>query len=229
MNENFFKNYSTQFLYNTKLITKFTNNLYADSLTNVNITNVPSLAFLKFMYSYNFILNNKPYSVFNFAKNIKKKYIIPNLLILNFKRSRFFPSLKKLNSDTLTTLSLGLFSSFFYKGKFFIKNKAVYLVVASFLRKILLYSSLSNLIFLIKKTPLYLNEILSTINNPVISLYKHPFRDNLINENKISNNFYFNYFIFLQNKPYGFMKSRKKGRVKRKIMKRVVSVNRITD
>lgn len=171
----------------------------------------------------------KSYEILGFLKNLKKNLQLPNILMLNFKRSRFFPSLKILNSDTYLTLSLGLFSSFFYKGKFFIKNKAVYLVVASFLRKILLYSGMSNLLFIIQRTPIYLNEILSTINNPVINLYKHPFNENIINENKIKNNFYFNYFIFLKNKPYGFMKNRKKGRVKRKILKRVVSVNRLTD
>jgi hypothetical protein len=148
---------------------------------------------------------------------------------LNFRRNRFFPSLKVFNGETYLSLSLGLFSSFFHKGKFFIKNKAVYLVVASFLKKILMYASLTNLILFVQKIPLYLQEILSTLNNPVVSLYKHPFGDEIIDENNFRNEFYFDYFFFLNNKSYGFMKTRKRGRVKRKILKRIVAVNRLTD
>lgn len=151
------------------------------------------------------------------------------ILLLNFKRNRFFPSIKSSNSTTYLTLSLGLFSSFFKKGKFFIKNKSVYLVLAGFLRKILIYSGINNLIMFIKHTPMYLHELISTISNPVINLYKNPFSSENVNEILTKNKFYFNMFIFLKNKPYTFLKSKKKGRVKRKISKRVVSINRLVD
>jgi len=36
-------------------------------------------------------------------------------------------------------------------------------------------------------------------------------------------------FMFFNNKPYGFMKGRKRGRIKRKITKRLVSINNLVD
>jgi len=186
-------------------------------------------SFVDYVYTYNYVFSYKPLLLRGFLENNKTLYKSPKVLLLNFKRNRFFPSLKLLNGETYLTLSLGLFSSFFHKGKFFIKNKAVYLVLASFLRKILIYSSFKELILFVLKTPIYLQELLSTINSPVINFYKHPFNDTVVNENNFLNRFYFSYFIFSSNKPYNFIKTRKKGRVKRKISKRVTSINRLTD
>jgi len=125
---------------------------------------------------------------------------------------------------------LGLFSKFFNKGKSFIKNKSTFLVVAGFLRKMLLYTALEQLLLVVKKTPLYLQEIMTTINSPVISLYKNPFNSSLVvDETLLRNNFYFNTFVFLNSRPYSFLKTRKKGRIKRKITKRIVKINRLVD
>jgi len=186
-------------------------------------------SFINFVNSYQYHLNFKPSHLRGFLNNSKNIYKLPKVLMLNFKRNRFFPSLKLLQGETYLTLSLGLFSSFFNKGKFFIKNKAVYLVLASFIRKVLMYASFKELILFVLKTPLYLQELLSTINSPVVNFYKHPFNDSVVNENNSLYKFNFSYFIFSNNKPYTFMKKAKKGRVKRKISKRVVSLNRLTD
>jgi hypothetical protein len=122
-----------------------------------------------------------------------------------------------------------MFSKFFNKGKSFIKNKSNYLLLAGFLRKILIFSDIRNLLLLVKRTPLYFNEILSTINTPVIVNYKHPFNSSMIDEITMNNFFFFYYFIFYNTKAYGFMKTRKKGRVKRKITKRIVKINNLVD
>jgi len=150
--------------------------------------------------------------------------------MLNFRRFRFFPNIQSTSGNVYTNLSLGLFSKFFNKGKAFIKNKGTFLVVSGFLRKLLLYTALEQLVLVVKKTPLYLQEIMSSINSPVISLYTNPFNTNLVvDESKVVNNFYFSTFIFLNSRPYSFMKTRKKGRIKRKITKRIVKVNRLVD
>ena len=107
----------------------------------------------------------------------------------------------------------------------------MYIVTASFLRKVLLYSSLKNLSIYINKTPRYFNEILGKINEPSISTYAHPFGDSgsEVVEGTVSDNFKFSSMIFLNNKSYGFVKMRKRGRLKRKISKRLVSLNRVLD
>jgi hypothetical protein len=70
---------------------------------------------------------------------------------------------------------------------------------------------------------------MSTINDSVINIYKNPFSENLITEKEINNPFIFPVIVFTNNKPYGFMKSKQKGRLKRKISRRLTILNRVLD
>ena len=76
---------------------------------------------------------------------------------------------------------------------------------------------------------MYLQEILGLLNSPATTPYKHPFTDDIINEGVQNYICFFRMFIFVSNRPYGYVKIRKRGRVKRKIMKRIVSINRMVD
>ena len=151
------------------------------------------------------------------------------MLTLNFKRKRFFPLIRDLPGTTFFNTSLGILSKYLQKGKFFTKKKVVFLLVASLIRKILLYSSLDNLIMIIKRTPMYLQDILSTINNPVSSLYSDPYTKKEVNEFKFTNNFKFTNVIFTTTKAYGPLKTKNKGRLKRKISKKLILIGRVTD
>ena len=157
------------------------------------------------------------------------------VLNLNFTRNRFFPSVRSFfKGNVYITLSLGLFSKFFLKPKCFTKSKTVYLTTAAFLRKVLLYCSLPHLYLFINKTPKYFNEILAKINEPAIPIYKNPFPNpnnpnQLINEYERVNTFAFSALMFFNNKKYGLVKMRKRGRLKRKIFRRLVSSNRVLD
>jgi hypothetical protein len=170
------------------------------------------------------------YMSFSTFKKSNKYYVFfRKILMLNFRRNRFFPSIQSITNQIYVTFSLGMFSKFFKKGKAFIKNKANFLVSAGFLRKILIYSGIRDLVLMVKRTPLYFTELLSTINSPVIVNYKHPFNSKIVDEMKFKNYFFFHYFIFFNTKAYGFMKGPKKGRIKRKITKRIVKINQFTD
>ena len=104
------------------------------------------------------------------------------------------------------------------------------MVVASFLRKMLIFSEIKQLLLVVKRTPLYLQEILSTINTPVVNFYKNPFSPSSnVDESTLNRNFYFFMFIFINTKPFNIMKVKKKGRIKRKITKRIVKINRLVD
>ncbi len=153
------------------------------------------------------------------------------ILLLNFLRSRFFPTVYDLHGRTqYLYLSMGMVSWRFKQSKAFRKHKTVYLLLANFLRKILLYSSLTSLILVVKKIPIYFREILNTLLSPTIAPYQHPFfKYQTIEEKFFKNPFSFSYVIFTNNKPYGKLKLRKRGRLKRKISKKVVSLNRIPD
>lgn len=160
----------------------------------------------------------------------RRKFHNPTkILSLNFTRQRFFPTLRTTLGETYFFLSLGLLAKFLLKNKAFVRNKAVFILLASFLRKILLFSSFKNLYLFINKTPLYFKEVMATISNPVVSIYKNPFSRALVSEKRVVNPFTFPIIIFTNNKPYGFMKTKKKGRLKRKIAKRLVAINRVLD
>jgi len=165
-----------------------------------------------------FFRNN---SQFNFDKS--------RILNLNFKRKRFFPVIRDFKGSTFFGISLGIVAKYLKKGKCFTKKKPVFLLVASFIRKILLFSSLTKLVLMIKRIPMFLQEILSIINNPVSNIYSHPFDNNDVNETKMKNNFYFSNIVFITTKPYGPVKVKNKGRLKRKITKKLNLIGRVTD
>lgn len=151
------------------------------------------------------------------------------ILLLNFKRNRFFPSILNLNGLSYTTLSLGMFSKFFFKPKPFKKSKLVYLLLASFLKKIIIYTSLKNVSFFLKKVPKYLNNIISCLTQPSINFYNHPFSGEFIDERRKQSHFNWSNVFFANNRPYGLIKKKKKGRLKRKITKKITSLNYIND
>lgn len=239
--------FSSKLLYTTLSVGKLTmynelnENFFPEFLSNLTgvmrVKNSQKLLVLaktlnKLTFNYRYFFFLRPLTLTGFF--LPSPLFLQNnntdrFLTFNFRRSRFFPDIKTRTSEIYLNLSLGLFASFFKKGKFFIKNKQVFLVMASFLRKILLFCSLGNMTFVVKRTPLYLQELLATLNNPVINLYKSPFSDTVIDESLTRTSFHFRFFIFSTSRPYGFVKTRKKGRVKRKITKRVTLINRLID
>ncbi len=172
---------------------------------------------------------NASYPYYDFY--ITNKYRPVNyLLSLNFKRLRFFPGFKTTRGIDFTHLSLGLLNSYFRKGKFFLKSKIVYLALASFFRKLLIFSGIKRFFLQINRTPKYFLEILNTILEPVINFYRNPFNSSkFINEQQWSPSFFFHSVIFTNPKPYGKVKVKQRGRLKRKINSRIITINRVLD
>jgi hypothetical protein len=207
---------------------------YSDNQMMFNLSNNPRVKTWKspkpintnfYSYSlYKYSFSDRGYNVHR-----RKFYNPTKTLALNFTRNRFFPTLRTVLGETYFFLSLGLLSKYLLKGKSFTKSKTVFILLASFLRKVLLFSSFKNLYLFINKTPLYFKEIMSTINDSVVNIYKNPFTDNLITEKDIPNPFNFPVIVFTNNKPYGFMKAKQKGRLKRKISRRLTVINKVLD
>lgn len=180
--------------------------------------------------SLNNSLRRYPLFLRNYKRNLNLFHGSTKVLNLNFPRNRFFPSFRTLKGETYTFLSLGMFSKYFTKNKSFFKTKTMYLLLAGFLRKMLLFSSLKFLYMIVTKTPAFLKEIMSSINSPVVSNYKNPFNSDInINEKLVINPFKFSFFLFINNKPYGKVKVKKKGRLKRKVTKRLTKMNKVLD
>ena len=161
--------------------------------------------------------------------NNKSFFNVDDLFLINYKRRNFFPNISSSKGQVVVTTSLGLFSKMLNKGKSFIRSKMVYLITMSFFRKVLIYSSFRNLSLFIKNEPLYLNELLSTLFKPVIGFYKHPFNNYLVDEKLIKTSYRFNNILFINNKKFTVQKTRKRGRLKRRIIKRLVSINKVLD
>jgi len=169
-----------------------------------------------------------------FLKNTKLNSLLAKTFIINYKRSRFFPTLTNNNYKyTYVSLSLGLFKHFFSKPKSFKKSKQLYILSIHFFKKLFLFTQIHNLNILVKYIPKYLSEILNILLQPATSdLY--PVYPPLIQNKDTSSpiqhsNPFFTNIIFLKNKNYGFIKSKKRGKVKRKVSRKVIKNNNITD
>ena len=214
-NENYYNNYDNSQKSLLVLSKKYRNVKLANTFFNFGF----------FAHSLNrYVFEDRAYN-----NNRKIAFYPSKVLSLNFSRNKFFPVLRSLKGPTYFFLSLGFLSKFLMKGKAFTKTKPVFILLASFLRKVLLFSSLTKLYLFVHKTPLYFKEIMSTINDAVVNVYKDPFGKTFINEKKINNPFSFPLIFFTNNKSYGFMKTKQRGRLKRKISKRLTTINRGLD
>lgn len=169
--------------------------------------------------------------LFHLAKSLQtRQQRVGYFLILSFTKSRLFVNLQNLLHKNFFFFSNGLFLKFFGRKKSLKKHKTIKLLTAKFLRKLFLVTHLRTAILIIKKTPLYLLEMLNLFNTPIIYKFTNPIENTTIEERL--DDFLlirFLYFIFLENKNFTFNKQKKRGRVKRKISRKLVLVNKVID
>lgn len=159
-------------------------------------------------------------STYEFIWNFKPN----NLLFVNVRNTS---SRKPKN---FSFISLGLFLKFFEKKKTLKKNKLIKLAVIKYFRKLFIILHLRKLILIIKKNPIYLPEILNIFHQPLFILVNEPSKENPKKKKKITfNPPIFSYYFFIANKSFVKNKMQKKGRIKRKITKKLVSKNKIID
>lgn len=189
----------------------------------------------KYLYKYKIYKDIYIYYNNIFLLNLlyNKKLSSTYYLNINFKRNRFFPFFKKISStNTLMNCSLGMVSSFFSKKKSFLKSKVSYLMLTSFLRKLLIFAEPKVFDLQIRGLPLYIRDILKTFFAPGNKPYLHPLtRLHTVDEehSNFHDGFKINYVFFLGNKSYSYMKKKKKGRLKRRISRKIVFSNNIID
>ena len=189
------------------------------------------LFFLTYHNTYLVSYIYKNFSLMNnsFILKFIKKFLI------NFKRNRFFPTLLNYIGHTYTTLSLGVFFRFFHKPKSFRKSKQLYYLLIHFFRKIIIYSGINLISILVKHTPRFLNELIQILVSKNSNIYHHPFINALVIDEKKSSlnhiNFSLNIFTikFFNNKFYGKLNLRKRGVVKRKILRKISKNNLLVD
>jgi hypothetical protein len=152
----------------------------------------------------------------------------------NFSSNRLFINLNnvKLQQRNYISLSLGLFLKFFKTKKSFKKHKVVKVLLVRFLRKILIASAIRDVYLNIMRTPNFLLELFTALMTPVItpfSLYPGRGIYNDVKQNRRKSPFLIRAIWFRSPKPYGYVKGPKKGRLKRKITRRIIRMNNIMD
>ena len=197
------KKIKNKFNINKKLIDFFIWYQYIYIYFNIEFTNL-----YKFLF-----LNKFHYDSINFFF----------LLNFHFNNKIYFNFITK--KKNLTSLSTGLFIKFFEKKKSLKKSKLLKLLIIKYFKKLFIILNLKKFILIIKKNPILLFEIINL-------LFKTP-----IIIKKIKKIFYkiklkiptMSYLFFLENKSYTINKLKQTGRIKRKIMKKLIIKNHIID
>jgi hypothetical protein len=194
----------------------------------LNKINVNSLT--NFISIYNFFLDSIYLDIFYFNKFLKNKNRSFFFLILSFKKKKLYINLQNNNKRNYLSISTGLFIKFFEKRKSIKKNKAIKLLMVKYLRKLFIISKINTLVLIIKKTPLFINELINFLNTPIAHKYVNPIDQKIIDEsiNKYLSIRFF-YFIFTENKNFSKNKMPAKGRIKRKILRKITFENKIID
>jgi hypothetical protein len=168
------------------------------------------------------------YFYFKKIKDKKKRYFYN--LILTFSKEKFFINLANNKKKTHLFLSTGFFIKYFNKKKLYKKSKIIRTFLIRYLRKIFLLIKISKTILTLKKTPVLLYEFLKIFSQPIPYKFNEPLTNREIKDAQYS--FIptkFKYFIFVNSENYTFSKTKKKGRVKRKIYRKIVLHNSIID
>lgn len=221
--------------YNNIKYYKFMNKIkYKSNKNNTNLKkNKQMKSLFKLIYTYNIFINSLYIDLFFFQKKLKLKTqnIQQNFALnLSFNKSKIHINLINNVKKTYLTLTNGFFLKFFDKKKSFKKNKIIRLLMAKYIRKIYIICKIKSSNLIIKKTPNLLLEILNIINSPIAHKFLNPISNKLIEES--NENFLwikFSLFIFLQNINFTKNKIKKKGRIKRKILRKLTFENKIID
>ena len=183
----------------------------------------------------------KDIDIYNTYNNsIKNTNVIkPNnqqVLLLNFKRGKFFPGIlsenvKSKRQTSIVTSSLGILSKTLDFKKSLKVSKPSYLRLSEFLRNCLLSVGQVNVNFLVKGVPKYLKDILSEFLKKSDKSVANPFGSANLLAPRLTLGHSVSMSTLSFSTPYAYkpQKIKKKGRVKRKILKKVVKVNRIVD
>ena len=128
------------------------------------------------------------------------------------------------------SLSTGLFTKYFGKKKSIKKNKILKILIGKYVRKIFLIIKIKYLFLIIKKNPTFLLEFLKYLNTPIIHKFFNPYKNQIVEDYKNQPHVLrFNYFIFFKNTSFSFQKTHKKGRIKRKISRKLILKNKLID
>lgn len=166
-----------------------------------------------------------------------KRKVIEHILRFRFNKSRLHVILEdSKNHHTHFFTTPGLFIRYFQGKKSLKKNKALKYLMARFLRKMLLVLNLESVGLITKGVPVNLDKLLTAIFKPLSHPFTNPLTGEIINESDLTSprkkekgNIGISSVTFFAPKPFSYQKTRKRGRIKRKIQRRLVRMNKVID
>jgi hypothetical protein len=140
--------------------------------------------------------------------------------------------MQNAKAQNLIFLSVGFLLKFFGKQKVLKKAKLFKLLLIRSLRKFLLLSKIERFYLFINGTPIHLLEMLRTLNQRIEHPFVDPTKHFVIDESSKRSplvTFKIPYIFFSANVAFVPVKTRKRGRIKRKLRRRLTIKNRVTD
>jgi hypothetical protein len=157
--------------------------------------------------------------------------LVTHLVRFKFVGSRLILSLADYRYRlTHFFITPGTFLRYFGRKKSIKKLQSLKLLAIRFLRKLLIVLNLKNLAIHSKGVPVAFENLLEKLYRPLPHPFKNPFTRQIVDETTtFTRKLNIVEVMFLRPKPFGFSKQKKRGRIKRKIRRRVMGVNRVVD
>ena len=151
-------------------------------------------------------------------------------VFFTFNLTRLYINLWDCGRRNYASLSVGLFLKFFNKKRALKKNRVFRFLLVRFFRKLLITANIKNMALVFKRTPRDLLEIFRFLCSPLKAPFFNPVTQKVIEETRHKyHKLNIRYLYFLKSISYTSMKYRKKGRVKRKISRKVIKKNKLMD
>ena len=172
-----------------------------------------------------------------YIQSVKQK-TVEHIHILNFRfnRNKLRITLKEnLSHEYHFFVTPGLFIKYFNRRKSLKRSKPIRLLMMRFLRKILIIADLGTLGFRINGTPIELDALLTMLFKPLTHSFTNPISKKNINEvdprvlrrtSKIIDPIFIQFNAI---KAFGTQKLPKRGRIKRKIRRKLVKLVNLVD
>ena len=132
--------------------------------------------------------------------------------------------------DTHFFLSPGLFLKYFGRQKALKKTKTLKFLLMKFLRKLLVILGLKYVVLHFRGVPVLIDLLLQVLYQPISHPMRDPLSGRLIDEtDNWIQNLKISEVMFSRPKPFGYLKTRKKGRIKRKIRRKIIRSSNVVD
>lgn len=139
-------------------------------------------------------------------------------------------SLQDRHNKTLLHLYSGIFIKFYEKRKSLRKSKLVTITMFNYFRTVLMFSHYRQFMVVLKGRTPFVQELFLVLSQKPKTLLANltPEELDLLRE-QVGRPFSFCYLLYFHNQPYCFFKTRSRGRIKRKIRRRLVRQVGATD